>query len=84
MKIFKKKCVLLEAAGRPLGERKLCKFYLHNIIAWYNIYVKSETFHENSLSFSIDGILKCADFTGFFNFNNFTIEPRFDFVLGLG
>ena len=24
MKIFKKKCVLLEAAGRPLGERKLC------------------------------------------------------------
>ena len=83
MKIFKKKCVLLEAPGRALGERKLCKFYLHNIIEWYNRYVKSETFHENSLSFSFDSALKCADFTGFFNFNGFTIELRFDFILSL-
>lgn len=82
MKIFKKKCVLLEAPGRALGERKLCKFYLHNIIAWYNRYVKSEIFHENSLSFSFDGTLKYVDFTAFFNFDDFVIEPRFDFVLG--
>ena len=83
MRIIKKKSVLLNAPGRALGERKLCKFYLHNIIAWYNIYVKSETFHENSLSFSIDDTLKCADFTGFFNFDGFTIELRFDFILSL-
>lgn len=83
MKIFKKKCVLLEAAGRPLGERKLCKFIYITLLRGIIEYVKSEIFHENSLSFSIDGTLKCADFTGFFNFNGFTIEPRFDFVLSL-
>lgn len=83
MEIIKRKCVPFDAAGRLPEGRKLCKFYLHNIIAWYNRYVKSETFHENSLSFSIDDTLKYADFTGFFNFDDFTIEPRFNFILSL-
>uniref|UniRef100_UPI003D80FA6F hypothetical protein n=1 Tax=Limosilactobacillus reuteri TaxID=1598 RepID=UPI003D80FA6F len=83
MEIVKRKCVPFDAPGRALGERKLCKFYLHNIIAWYNRYVKSEIFHENSLSFSFDGTLKYVDFAGFFNFDDFVTEPRFDFVLSL-
>lgn len=67
----------------PPAGRKLCKFIYITLLRGIIEYVKSEIFHENSLSFSFDGTLKCADFTGFFNFDGFTIEPQFDFVLGL-